>query len=102
MNNEEKIIGMLEQVMQEVGGLKQEVGGLKQEVGGLKQDLSGVKLHIENVTDKNIRILAEQHDDIIKRIERLSVIDSMQMDIDTLKAAVSYLTNELAEIKKAM
>lgn len=95
MNNEEKIIGMLEQVMQEVGGLKQEVGGLK-------QDLSGVKLHIENVTDKNIRILAEQHDDIIKRIERLSVIDSMQMDIDTLKAAVSYLTNELAEIKKAM
>ncbi|MDR2900205.1 MAG: hypothetical protein LBV20_01615 [Treponema sp.] len=43
MNNESKILTMLETLVEDVGGLKQDVSGLKQDVSGLKQDVSGLK-----------------------------------------------------------
>jgi chromosome segregation ATPase len=33
----------LDQILNEVAGLKQDVGGLKQDVGGLKQDVGGLR-----------------------------------------------------------
>ena len=62
-------------VKDEVAGLKGEVSALKEDVSALKEDVSsmkdrldvleedvhGIKLHLENVTDKNIQLLAENY-----------------------------------------
>lgn len=78
MNNEEKIIGMLEQLF--VG--QQETN---QRLDKLEQNQKKLELHIENVTDKNIRIVAEQHGDIVHRL------DNLESDMEDVKDSVSVL-----------
>lgn len=109
MNHEEKIIGMLEQMNQRqdktdklLEQIVTKVDGLEHKVDGLEKEVRIVRTTQENTVIPQIKLLAEGHAMLSEKIDRLSVIDAMQMDIDTLKAAVSYLTNELAEIKKAM
>ena len=83
-------------IKQEVDGIKQDVAVLRQEVDGIKQDVAVLKqdvldlnrkveildertiemdasvrvlrLHLENVTDKNINILAENHMELVNRM----------------------------------
>jgi len=43
MNNEEKILKILERMEGDIGELKSDVGGLKDDVGGLKSDVGGLK-----------------------------------------------------------
>ena len=58
----------MSEVKQDVSGLKQDVSELKQEMSEVKQDVTGLKLHIENVTDKNIQIIAEGHLDLNRNL----------------------------------
>lgn len=65
----------VEEIQQDVAELKQDVSRLKQDVSGVKQDVSGlrkdvteVQLTLENETNKNIRIIAEGHLDIIRKL----------------------------------
>ncbi|MFQ7764008.1 MAG: hypothetical protein ACLRH0_06145 [Blautia wexlerae] len=39
---------------------------LQQDICDLKEEVNGVKLHLENVTDRNISILAENHGYLVK------------------------------------
>ena len=40
---------------------------LQQDICDLKEEVNGVKLHLENVTDRNISILAENHGYLVKK-----------------------------------
>ena len=60
----------------EVQGLKGEVQGLKGDVQGLKDDVqrldrkvSGIEIHLENVIDRNIRLVAEGHLDLSRKLD---------------------------------
>ena len=144
MNNEEKILQLLEQMnarqdktetllgqlqvdMQDMKadmrGMKADMNGMRSDIDGMKADISDMKIRVTNIEDRteriearvtkieltqentvvpNIRLLAEGHEVIQHQIKNISVIDRMQEDIDTLKAAVSYLSNELKAMKEAM
>ena len=39
--------------------LSKELQPIKEDIASIKNDLTGVKLHIENVTERNISIFAE-------------------------------------------
>ena len=43
---------------------------LKSELQPLKDDIRDIKLHLENVTDKNIQLLAENYVPAAKRYEK--------------------------------
>ena len=43
MQNEERILGLLEHLVQDVSGLKQSVSGLERETAGLKQEMAELK-----------------------------------------------------------
>ena len=56
MNNEEKILQILEkhgellnQLTKDVSGLKEDVSGLKEDVSGLKEDVSGLKKEVSEL-----------------------------------------------------
>ena len=60
---------------QDVSFLKQDVSFLKHDVSGIKQDvtavdgkIAGTNLHLENVTDKNISIVAENHLNLVNKL----------------------------------
>ena len=95
MNNEEKIFNILEELSK---GQEQLFKGQEE----LKQRVTKTEILIENTVIPQIQILAEGQKTIQEQIRHLSVIDAMQDDIATLKAAVKFLSREVDDMKKAI
>jgi len=52
----------------------------------MKRRITGIELHLENVTDKNIQLLAENYVPAAKQYEKaVPEMESMQADIDIMK-----------------
>ncbi len=80
----------------EVYTLKDEVHTLKDEVYTLKDNFHALKLHIENVTDKNIAILAENYVPVAIRYEKaVPKIEAMEADIDIIKKVITDHSQKL-------
>lgn len=72
---------------------------LKSELQPLKDDIRDIKLHLENVTDKNIQLLAENYVPAAKRYEKaIPEIQAMQADIDIIKKVISDHSKKLKKI----
>ena len=72
---------------------------LKSELQPLKDDIRDIKLHLENVTDKNIQLLAENYVPAAKRYEKaVPEIQAMQADIDIIKKVISDHSEKLKKI----
>lgn len=61
----------------------------------LKDDIRDIKLHLENVTDKNIQLLAENYVPAAKRYEKtVPEMQTMQADIDIMKKIITEHKNK--------
>ena len=74
MQNEERILGLLEHLVQDVSGLKQSVSGLERETAGLKQEMAELKADVS----------------------------TLKTDVAALKEDVSGLKEETASLKAQM
>ena len=109
MNNEEKILAMLEQLQQgqietvawldkvdsrldkvdaRLDNMQDDITGMKGDIGTLKSDMSDVKgrvvkieLRQENIVDKSIKLLVEGHGDIVKKLRGLDDLTERVEDI---------------------
>ena len=116
MNNEDKILKMLEQVIDEQKAMRTEMSDMRTEIGDLqagqqsmrtemsdmRTELTRVAMTQENVVLPRLDLLAEGHVTISEQIKSLSVIDELKSDVSVLKLAVRTLTDELAQLKAAM
>ena len=81
--------------------LQAELQLLKDDIRDIKQRVTSIELHLENTTDKNIQLLAENYVPAAKRYEKASAqIDAMQADIDILKKVVTGHSEKLQELQK--
>lgn len=81
----------------DVAELKTDVAELKTDVANLKKRVSGLEIHLENVTDKNIQIIAEGHLDLNRKLdEALKVANEKEL----LIIRVRILEDELRKIKE--
>lgn len=99
MENEklDLILSQLNEIKTDVSGLKEDVSGLKEDVSGLKQEVSGIKIHLENVTDKNIRILAENHIELVNKLNQaIPYADNNR----AYAVQVNYLTERVTKLEK--
>ncbi len=72
---------------------------LKTELQPVKDSIRDIKLHLENVTDRNIQLLAENYVPAAKRYEKASAqIEAMQADIDIIKKVVAEHSEKLQKI----
>ena len=72
---------------------------LKSELQPLKDDIRDIKLHLENVTDKDIQLSAENYVPAAKRYEKaVPEIQAMQADIDIMKKVISDHSEKLKKI----
>ncbi len=85
--------------MEEIRALNQHVEKLpsmEHEICALREEIHDLKLHIENETDKNIRLLAENYVPAAKRYEaaipKLEIIES---DIDIMKKVITEHSKKL-------
>lgn len=72
---------------------------LAAELQPLKDDIRDMKLHLENITDKNIQLLAENYVPAAKRYEKaVPEIQAMKADIEILKKVVTNHSEKLQKI----
>ena len=94
--------GMTE-VKQDVADLKQDMTEVKQDVADMKQDVTEMKLSLENETNHNIQLLAENHCDLVDKLNQaIPVADKAllnEVQISGLRIRVDSLEKEVAEMK---
>ena len=72
---------------------------LKSELQPVKDSIRDLKLHLENVTDRNIQLLAENYVPATKGYEKASAeIEAMQADIEIIKKVVAEHSEKLQKI----
>jgi len=77
--------------------------GMETRMQGLEEKVAGIDLHLENVTDWNIRLLAENHLSLVKKLdEAVSTADKTalyEIQVRILTEKVDKLTKEVAGLK---
>lgn len=76
---------------------------MKMDMQGVKREIQDIRLTIENETNKNIKLLAENHGNLIDKLNQaIKVSDKTaiyEIQVNILTSKVDKLEKELAEIK---
>lgn len=63
------------------------------------QKINGIEVHLENVTDKNIKIIAEGHTDLSRKLDEALKVENEK---ELLLIRMNYLEGELAKVKQRL
>lgn len=67
---DKKLKAELQPIKDDIQSIKAEMKSMKADIQSMKADILNIKLHIENVTDKNISILAENHITLVDKLNQ--------------------------------
>lgn len=81
MQNEEKILQILEVI-------QGDISGLKGDVAELKGRMTKVELCLENQIWPGIQMLAEGHESILEQTASKAEVEAVKDEIDSFKAAI--------------
>lgn len=88
----------------DMSDMKKDMVNMKEDIQGLKEETKDIRLHIENVTDKNICLLAENYCNLVQKLdENNKVTDNQlayQIKVNYLISDMEKMKQEVAEIKK--
>lgn len=93
MNDSEK----LDLLLSEMKGMKSEMQDMKSEMQGMNKRLTSLELHIENSTDKNIQLLAENFVELTQKLNQTIPVADKNL---AYEVKVNYLIDELHVLKK--
>jgi len=101
MNNEEKIMSILEtmqsgmeNMQSDMKTMKDDMKTMKDDISNIKTRLTGVELTIENKINKNIQILKDGHQALVEKLWRLpEEIEDIQESVSILK----FVQREMAK-----
>lgn len=82
-----------------IQGMKSEAAGVKQRVDSLEGTVRDIRLHLENSTDRNIQLLAENFIELTNKLNQ--AIPAADKNY-AYEVKVNYLIEEVQEIKKRM
>ncbi len=93
------IKGDINYMKSDINHLNDDVSNIKSDINHLNDDINSIKMHLENVTDKNIQLLAENYVPAAKRYEKATAkIETMQTDIDVIKSVILEHSDKLQKI----
>ena len=98
----QEITGMKKDVAdlkEDMTDVKKDVADLKEELADVKKEVKDTKVHIENVTDNNIRIIAEGHTDLSRKLDDALKVNNEK---ELLLIRMSYLEDEVRRIKERL
>lgn len=91
---------------QDMTDMKQDINSMKEDIQELKAETRDIRFHIENVTDKNISLLAENYCNLARKLdENNKITDSQlayQIKVNYLISDMEKMKHEVEEIKKHM
>lgn len=86
-------------VKEETGSMRSEVSSLREEMDAVKQRLILIETTLENETNRGIRIIAEGHLDLSRKLDDALRVDNEK---EWLLLRVTHLENEVHTIKERM
>ena len=78
-------------------GLEEKVSAIQKITAETKNELTEVKLHIENVTDKNITLLAENYCNLVNKLDENNKVTDVQL---AYQIKVNFLIDDMEKMKK--
>lgn len=101
MNNEEKILSLLEKQGEILGNLAMDVSCLKDDVSDLKGRVAKVEVTQENMVLPQIQAIAEGITSINAKLVTRSEMDAMREELAFLKDIIRMHTTQINDLKKA-
>lgn len=90
-------------IKKDIDGMKNDIDGMKNDIDGMKNDIenldkrvTSLEVHLENITDKNIRIIAEGHLDLNRKLDDALKVENEK---ELLIIRVRILEEELKKVK---
>lgn len=87
----------LDLILSEMQDMKTEMQGMKSEMQELKRRVTSIELHIENATDKNIQLIAENFIELAKKLNQAIPVADKNLSYEV---KVNYLIEEVDKIKE--
>ena len=105
MDGMEQRMGGMEQRMggveQRMGGVEQRMGGMEQRMDGMEQRMDRFEILLEHDIPKQLQLLAEGHQGIVKRLPEEHELDGIRSRVSTLERVVADHSEELRILKQA-
>lgn len=93
----------LEPIKKDIVDMKSDIDTMKSDIDIMKSDIQKLQLHIENITDRNLQILAENHLSLVDKLNQaIKVSDKTilyEIKVNYLTERVEKLEQEIKEIK---
>ena len=80
-----------------VTGLEEKVSAIQKISVETQKELTEVKMHIENVTDKNITLLAENYCNLVNKLDENNKVTDVQL---AYQIKVNFLIDDMEKMKK--
>ena len=84
---------------EDVSVLKEDVSGLKDDVQRLDRKVNGIEIHLENVIDRNIRLVAEGHLDLSRKLDEALKGEQAR---ELYYVRTNMLEDEIRKIKESL
>lgn len=89
----------LDFLLTEMQGMKSEMQGMKSEMQEMNRRTTSIELHIENVTDKNIQLIAENFVELTQKLNQAIPVADKNL---AYEVKVNYLICEMERLKKEL
>ena len=87
----------------DIDAMKRCMAVMQSDIDAINQKVTSLELKLENETNHNIQLLAENHINLVDKLNQaIRVSDKTllyEVQVSTLKSKVEYLEKEVAEIK---
>lgn len=99
MNNKklDLILSKMQDVESEVQNVKGEVQDIKTEMQDVKHRVTNMELHLENSTDRNIQLIAENFIELTKKLNQAIPVADKNL---AYEVKVNYLLEEVDKLKE--
>lgn len=97
------ILSEIQVIKGDIQSMKDDILGVKGDIKGLDKRMTSLELHIENGTDRNIQLVAENFVELTKKLNQaIPVADknlAYEVKVNYLIEEVNTLKKEVSEIK---
>lgn len=108
MNNEEKILSILEkhsemfeQINARMDQMQANVGEMQANMGEMQKTLTRVAVTQENIVLPKLQLLAEGHDTLLNTLARKERVEALEDDVALLKTVIKAMSKRIEDLEKA-
>ena len=87
----------LDLLLQKVTAADSHLQRIEEKMASMDDQVTDIRLHLENVSDKNISLLAENYSNLVKKLNANNSITDQQI---AYQIKVNYLMEDVEKLKK--